>query len=351
MKNKKVWLILLVVLLSISMVACSSSKGTSSEGTSSEGTKAEYTMRIPHYLGEKHIIGQGLVELKRLIEEKSNGRIAVELYLNGELGASDEENVNLLLNGDAEMAACLNATLKQVSGVAAYDLFELPYVFNSFDEVWKIVEGPLGQELNDKFREATGCKVMGYYTNGELAILSNNGFLKSPEDMKGQNLRTANTAIWMDTTKEMGANPTPVTYSEVYTSLQQGTIDGLVTSLSLFTQDHFYEVSKYLTINKQLFPTYVTVIREDFYNSLPKDLQVVIDEACREQALYSRNLTIQKIKDSYAFLEKEGVKIYELTPEEIAVFRESVKPVIEKHTQFIGDGMYEKLVKELEAIR
>lgn len=353
MKMKKVFLMFLVAILSISMFACGSPTPaeTAPEDNGSEVTEAEYTIRIPHYLGEKHIIGMGLVELKKQIEEKSNGRIAVELYLNGEMGASDEENVNLVLQGNAEMGAFLNATLKQVSGVAGFDLLELPYVFNSADEVFAIAEGPFGQELNKEFIEATGARVMGYWTNGELAILSNDGLMKTPADMKGKNLRTAATSIWVETTAAMGANPTPVTYSEVYTSLQQGTIDGIVTSLSLFAQDHFYEVSKYLTINGQNFPSYVSVISEDFYQSLPADLQKALDEACQAQAEYSRNLTEQRIAEQATILTDNGVEIYELTPEERAVFKESVQPVVDKYKEIVGVELYERLLKELEAIR
>jgi len=281
MKMKKVFLMFLVAILSISMFACGSPTPaeTAPEDNGSEVTEAEYTIRIPHYLGEKHIIGMGLVELKKQIEEKSNGRIAVELYLNGEMGASDEENVNLVLQGNAEMGAFLNATLKQVSGVAGFDLLELPYVFNSADEVFAIAEGPFGQELNKEFIEATGARVMGYWTNGELAILSNDGLMKTPADMKGKNLRTAATSIWVETTAAMGANPTPVTYSEVYTSLQQGTIDGQENPYDTIRSGKIHEVQKYMTIWNYSYDPLILSVSGKVWNSLSDEDKAIFKEA------------------------------------------------------------------------
>ena len=140
----KISMLLLAAILLVSVAGC----GSAQEGTAPDAAEPEYTIQIPHYLGEQHIIGRGLVELKRLIEEKSDGRIEVELHLSGTLGASDEENLNLLLNGTAEMAACSPYLLTQVAGVGDYNIYEMPYLYDSPEEMFAIADGPVGQEVN-----------------------------------------------------------------------------------------------------------------------------------------------------------------------------------------------------------
>ena len=153
--KRKMSMVTLVVFLLLSLVGCA---GGGSEGTgSSSNGDAEYTMKVTHYLGEQHIIGRGLVELKSLIEEKTDGRVAVELHLSGTLGASDEENLNLLMNGTAQVAAVSPYLMTQGAGIDDFNIYELPYVFNSFDEMFAVADSELGQEINAKVAEETNA--------------------------------------------------------------------------------------------------------------------------------------------------------------------------------------------------
>ncbi len=345
---KRRTLMAVVTLLAMVLTGCG---GKSDKSVTTKAGEPEYTIKVTHYLGEQHIIGRGLVELKKLIEEKTDGRVEVELHLSGTLGASDEENLNLLMNGSAQIAAVSPYLMTQGAGIGDFNIYELPYIFHSFDEMFAVVDGPLGQEINEKVSESTNAMVMGFYSNGEIAIIDTGKAIHAPEDLHGMNLRTAEAALNIDIIDAMGGSPTPLTYSECYTALQQKTIDGVVVSVPLMYNDKLYEVCDYLTLTRQSFPGYVLLMNKKFYNDLPEDLQQAVSEACTEMVQYARNLGVTETESAAQAMADEGVKVNALTEEELDAFREAVQPVIEKYSSELSEGTYEKLMEELERIR
>ncbi|OLO36342.1 hypothetical protein BTR23_15850 [Alkalihalophilus pseudofirmus] len=348
------FLITTVLALMLVLAGCGGSSETGSSqsdngngnenGSSSEET---YTIRIPAVVNEENFVAIGFKKFQELAEEKSDGRLKVDLYLNGTLSASNEEDLQLLNDGSVEMIGMPSFVGAQAGGVDGFNIYDFPFLYDTRDDFYKVAEGPLGQELTASFEQSTGGKILGYYDIGGLSLLNSNHTIKQPSDLNGLNIRTPQSSLFMDTISVMGGNPTPITFAEVYTSLQQGTIDGLTTTLPLMYDSQFFEVSKYLTVTNHVLIPYVLVINENFFEGLPEDLQAILLEAADEMIQYSRDLVVEHEVTAIERLKEEGVEVYELTPEEFQVFSDSVQPAIEKNIDLAGADVYEKALELL----
>ncbi|WP_342431578.1 TRAP transporter substrate-binding protein [Neobacillus sp. FSL H8-0543] len=340
MKIKKVSSWALLSLLTFVLLLAGCGKSTETGGKDSEGKV--YTIRMPAVVNEENFIAIGYKKFKELVEEKSDGRLKVELFLNGTLASSNEEEFQVLRDGSAEIISFPSFIGAQVGGVDGYNIYDFPFIYGDRDKLFELAEGPLGQEIQTKLEEKNNVKVLGYYDIGSMSLLNSKHAIKKPSDLNGLTLRTPQSALFMDTISEMGGNPTPITFAEVYTSLQQGTIDGLTTTLPLMYDSQFFEVSKFATLTKQNFIPYVMTMNGDFFNKLPKDLQNVVVEASKEMVQFSRNLVVEQEVTAVKNLESEGVEIYELSPDEFEEFKKSVQPAIEKNIKLVGKEFYEK---------
>ncbi|WP_216828663.1 TRAP transporter substrate-binding protein [Alkalihalobacterium elongatum] len=354
MITKKLNLIMLITLLSLllALTACGGSSETGSsepnEGDSNGTSSAEtYTIRIPAVVNEDNFVAVGFKRFKDLAEEKSDGRLKVDLYLNGTLSASNEEDLQLLSDGSVEIIGMPSFIGAQAGGIDGFNIYDFPFLFDGREDFYKLAEGPLGQELQEQFEQATGGKILGYYDIGGLSLLNSSHTIKEPSDLNGLNIRTPQSSLFMDTVSVMGGNPTPITFAEVYTSLQQGTIDGLTTTLPLMYDSQFYEVSKYLTVTNHVLIPYVFTINNDFFEGLPEDLQSILLEAAEEMIQFSRDLVVDHEVTAIKNLKAEGVEVYELTPEEYEVFGEVVQTAIEKNIDLVGEDVYNRALELL----
>ncbi|WP_216829852.1 TRAP transporter substrate-binding protein [Alkalihalobacterium elongatum] len=362
-KLKVVWSILLVILL-LALAGCGGTTETgSSQQEDNEGqtdtndaqpndAKADdgqtYTIKLPTVVNADNFVAIGFHKFKELVEEKSKGKIEVEIYLGGTLSASDEENLQLLQDGTAQVIGAGPFIPAQIAGVKGFNIYDFPFLFEDRKQLFDFMEGPIGEELKVEFEEATGTKILGYYDIGSLSILNSSHPLTEPDDLKGLNIRTPQASVLMDTISVMGGNPTPITFAEVYTSLQQGTIDGLTTTVPLMSDSQFYEVSKYLTLTKHVLFPYILFINNDFYESLPADLQEVVLESADGMVQFARDLAIEQEEAALENMKAKGVEIHELTPEQLERFREAVKPAIENNIDLLGEDFYNRALEELK---
>jgi TRAP-type transport system periplasmic protein len=347
MKIKKIssWALLSILTMVLLLAGCGKSTETGTGENDSEGKV--YTIRMPAVVNEENFIAIGYKKFKDLVEEKSDGKLKVELYLNGTLASSNEEEFQVLRDGSAEIISFPSFIGAQVGGVEGYNIYDFPFIYEDRDKLYELAEGPLGQEIQTKLEEKNNVKVLGYYDIGSMSLLNSKRTIKKPSDLNGLTLRTPQSALFMDTIAEMGGNPTPITFAEVYTSLQQGTIDGLTTTLPLMYDSQFFEVSKFATLTKQNFIPYVMTMNGDFFKKLPEDLQNIVVEASKEMIQFSRDLVVEQEVTAVKNLESAGVEIYELSPDEFEEFKKSVQPAIEKNIKLVGKEFYEKTLEFL----
>lgn len=354
------WLftLLLIVLLLI-LVACGNSSlssntdsGSSNNESSNDNSAANsdevYTVKISTVVNETNFIATGYNKFKEILEEKSEGRIQVDIYLNGTLAGSNEEELQFVSEGSIEMVAIPSFIGATIGGVKGFNIYDFPFIYGGErDNIYKIMYGPIGQEIQEEFEQNNNVKVLGYYDIGSMSLMNSKREVIKPEDLKGLNIRAPESPLFSDTIAEMGANPTPITFAEVYTSLQQGAIDGLTTTVQLMYDSQFYEVSKYVTLTRHHFVPYVFMVNKDFYDNLPEDLQNIVQESADEFVQFARELVEEHEFVAIEKLTEEGVQVYDLSEEELQEYINAVQPAIDKNIDLAGEEIYQRVINEL----
>jgi C4-dicarboxylate-binding protein DctP len=334
---KKLFGILLIGLFILSACGRPDSGGTASENEESGGET--FTIRLAHLVPEEqssHIVAEAF---KEKLEKESDGRLKVELYPNGQLYGSDREAIEAVQLGNVEM------TIPAVAAMASFNekfqVFDLPFLFDNNEAAYKALDGELGQELMADL-ENNGIKGLVFGENGFRHVSNNEGPIEKPEDMKGLKMRTLESPLHTDTFNAFGANASPFAFGELYTALQQGTYDAMDCPISLYYTNKFYEVQDYLTLTGHVYAATALLVNNDFYNSLPEDLQSLIMEASEEFRTEQRELAQQQDAEFMEQLEAEGMQINDLTDEQRAAFREAAQPVYDKYEEQIGKDLIDQ---------
>ena len=328
MKN---WLCAAAVLLVAFLSGCGPEKLTSS------GEKI-YTLRVAYLPPEEQSTHAAALDFEKSIEEKSAGRIDVQLYPNGVLFGSDREAIEAVQLGNVEMA------IPAMPAIAGFNkkfmVFDLPFLFQSKESAYKALDGDLGDFLL-KDLEKNGLKGLSYGENGYRHLSNNRRPVTKPEDMDGIKMRTLENPLHTETFKTFGANAAPFAFGELYTALQQNTFDAMECPISIYSTNKFYEVQKYLTLSGHVYTATLLVANERFYNSLPADLQQIIDEASTDFRDQQRNLAEEQDEESLEQIKKGGMIVNELTEEQREEFKKAAAPVYKKYVPLIGKDLVE----------
>lgn len=341
MRKKYEFLILIIALLSTFCL------------TGCGGDDAEtYEMKIAHLCVESDSMHQGALYLEEILEEKSEGRIAVEIFPNKQLSSSDQEMIEACRNGSVEMAITTSFYVASTSTELKHlNIFDYPYLFETSEELYAFCNSELGKSLDQEVLElSNGLKTYGIYTPAWYKIGTVDKPVDSLDDLAGQKIRSTGSDISMATLRAFGANPTLVNYGEVYTALQQGTIDGNATAVNLMLTEKYYEVMPNITVTNQMPHILCPAINVGWYESLPADLQAIVDECMTEYIQWIRDYGVQVEEDSLAELENVANVIY-LDDAEKAKFIEAAKPVWEECADVAGAEYLEEVIAFLEDYR
>ncbi|MFP8782639.1 TRAP transporter substrate-binding protein [Planococcus plakortidis] len=326
----------LIVLIILMLSACGRPSDSSSQQESGEDT---YTIRIGYLVPEEHSAHIQALEFKEKLETESDGRLNVELYPNGQLYGSDREAIEAVQLGNLEM------TIPAVAPLASFNekflVFDLPFLFDDYDAAYNALDGDLGQELLASLEE-NDLKGLAFGENGFRHVSNNEGPIESPEDMEGLKIRTLENPLHTDTFEAFGANASPFAFGELYTALQQGTYDAMECPISLYYTNKFYEVQDYLTLTGHVYAAAILLANNDFFNSLPDDLQTLVMEASEEFRDKQRELAQEQDVEFMEQLEAEGMQINDLTTEQRDEFRQAAQPVYEKYEEQIGKDLIDR---------
>ena len=290
----------------------------------------EYTIKVAYIGSDSHPTMRAMKEyFVKPIEEGSQGRIKVELYPNAQLGGDREISEGVQM-GTIQMAIPASAPL------AGFDkrvqVLELPYLFTTKQAAFEAADGILGEKLNS-YLAAKGMLILGFQENGFRHVTNNRGPVKAPADLKGIKIRTMENPIHLAFFKAVGANPTPMSWGELYTALQQGTVDAQENPYAMIVDGKFYEVQKYVSETGHVFSFEVLIANKKFMDNLPADLNALVVKSAREATLKQREYMDE---EEAAFKEEViqgGMTANSLTPEEKQPFvdaAEKVYPMFEK---------------------
>ena len=222
-------------------------------------------------------------------------------------------------NGDIDIAVSSTSSLSTL--YKDYYLYDTPYLFLNKEEVYDV--GFTGETATKMLEgvEKVGLKHMAMWENGFRNYTNNAHPIESPADCKGQKIRTMENPIHMKAWKEIGANPTPMAFSELFTAMQQGTVDGEENPIGIISSNRFYEVQKYISLTQHVYTPYVVVMNPDKYDTLTKEQQEIVDRAMKEATQFQLEQSAKDEEEGIKIMEDYGCEVNELTDEQKMEFQ------------------------------
>lgn len=263
-----------------------------------------------------HTIAAKTVMAKK-VAEKTGGKFIINVQNNGVLG-SDSETVEAASMGTMYMTGPAAATLATID--LNWYILDIPYVFTSAQQAREALDGELGEFLSSSLEKSAGLMCLGFGESGMRALSNNKREIRTVSDLKNMKIRTIENKYHLATFTAMGANPTPMAFSEVYTALQTGQIDGQDNAVSITYTNKFYEVQKYFTRLDHLFNVNCYLVNAEWFHSLPASYQTILRDAVREAVKEQRRLVdANEIKQLEA-MQNAGCVVTELNPDEKDAF-------------------------------
>ena len=293
-------------------------------------------IKFSHVVATDTPKGKAADYFAKLAEERTKGRVKVEVYPNSTL-YKDKEEVEALQLGAVQMLAPSLAKFGPL-GVKEFEVFDLPYIFDDYDQLHKVTEGPVGQALLKKL-ESKGVLGLAYWDNG-LKVMSANKPLRETRDFRGLKMRIQSSKVLDAQMRALGANPQTMAFSEVYQALQTGVVDGTENPPSnLYTQKMF-EVQKYVTLSDHGYLGYAVIVNKDFWEGLPPDVRTTLEGAMKDATKFANDIALKENQDAMAKVKESGKsEIITLTPEEKKAWK---KVLVKVHRQ-----MEDRIGKEL----
>jgi len=284
--------------------------------------------------------GQAAEYFKKLAEERTKGAVKVEVYPNSQL-YKDKEEVEALQLGSVQMLAPSLAKFGPM-GAKEFELFDLPYIFDGYDTLHKITEGPVGKKLFGLL-DSKGILGLAYWDNG-FKVMSANTEIRTPDKMKGLKLRIQSSKILDAQMRQLKSIPQVMAFSEVYQALQTGVVDGTENPPSNLYTQKMHEVQKYVATTNHGYLGYAVIVNKKFWESLPADIRTILEGAMAEATKYANDIAKQKNDNDLAAVKASGKsEILELTAEERAVWKKALVPVHEQMADRIGKDLIQEV--------
>lgn len=288
--------------------------------------------------------GMGADYFKKLAEERTKGRVKVEVYPNSQL-YKDKEELEALQLGAVQMLAPSLAKFGPL-GVKEFELFDLPYIFDDYTELHKITQGPIGQQLMNKL-DSKGILGLAYWDNG-FKQMSANKALRKPDDFKGMKMRVQQGSRVLESEmRALGANPQGLAFGEVYQALQTGVVDGTENPVSNFYTQKMHEVQKFMTMSDHGYLGYAVIVNKKFWDGLPADIRTTLEGAMKDATKYANDIAKKENDDSLETVKKSGkTQVITLTPQEKAEWKKALAKVHAEMESRIGKDLIGAVYKE-----
>ncbi|MBE1555617.1 DctP family TRAP transporter solute-binding subunit [Sporosarcina limicola] len=299
-------------------------------------------IRFSHVVGEETPKGLAARKFAQLVKERSGGYVEVQVFPNGFL-YKDGEEMEALSNGDVQMIA--PATSKVTSLIPEWSVIDLPFAFNSIEEVHDYLAGPVGQELVSKF-DSQGLLMLGMWDNGFKQLSNRDYLIRYPEDLQQLKMRIMPSDIIDKQFSIAGAVPMKIDFNVVFQHLENGDIDGQENTLSNITSKNLHLLQNYLTVSNHGYLGYTLLMNKQFWDELPEDVQVLITDTLVEVNEWEWE-TARKLNDE-KLMELEDchcIDIYHLTSEERQVWEEAFQPVYNYYIKRFGAKYVKSLPK------
>ncbi len=320
---KRLFSVFLAAILLISLVACGGNNSGSSavqpsqqpqDGTNagnpapSNATPANgtITFKVGHDAAETVPVAIGLAEFKRLVEERSNGQIVIEIYNNGTLGSASDYVVNCQL-GTLDMGTVNQSVVS--SFIPDLPAVDIPYIIESYEHADRVFLGDVGKHYAEEVREIMDIELIGIWEVGFRNLTNNKQPVNSVADVAGLRIRTMDNPVHQALWKGLGADPVPMAWGEAYTAMQQGAIDGQENPYSVILGNNVAEVNKHLAVTEHVYSSQFILMSRNAWNMLTEEQQKIIMDSCYEAGLYQRENQRMQAEEGLAKLKELGMEV------------------------------------------
>ena len=303
-------------------------------------------IKFSHVVAADTPKGNAAIFFKKLAEERTKGRVKVEVYPNSSL-YKDKEEMEALQLGAVQMLAPSLAKFGPL-GVKEFEVFDVPFLFDGYADLHKVTEGPIGRGLLKKL-DAKGISGLAFWDNG-FKVMSANKPLKTVADFKGLKMRIQSSKVLDQQMRDLGAIPQVMAFSEVYQALQTGVVDGTENPPSNLYTQKMHEVQKYVTLSDHGYLGYAVIVNKKFWDGLPADIRTILEGAMKDATAYANEIAKKENADALEAVRKSGkTQIITLTADEKGAWKKALSGVRREQEARIGKETLDAIAKATDA--
>ncbi|MFI5337981.1 MAG: TRAP transporter substrate-binding protein [Opitutales bacterium] len=309
-----------------------------------ESAAEPIVIKFSHVVAADTPKGKAAIKFRDLAEAATGGRVKVEVYANSAL-YKDKEEMEALQIGAVQMLAPSLSKFGPL-GAREFEVFDLPYLFDSYASLHKITYGSVGQWLFKKL-EPKGLYGLAYWDNG-FKVMSANRPLHLPADFKGLKMRIQSSKVSDAQMRALGAIPQVLAFSEVYQALQTGVVDGTENPPSNLYTQKMYEVQKHVTVSNHGYLGYAVIVNKKFWDGLPADIRAQLEQAMKAATEYGNAIAAKENDDALEAVRKSGKsEIYTLTPAETTAWKKALIGVHRETQGRFGKDLLDMVYREI----
>lgn len=328
MKLKRLAALVLSLAMALSLAACGGDSGQSTDDTGT-GDGETIVLRASSSTAPDHPYNLGLEHFAELVSERTNGAVEIDIFPNSALG-DERANIEDLQMGTLDIAVSSTGPLGNF--VSDFLILDLPFLFKDYDHAHAVLDGEIGQNLLAKLDDI-GVVGGAFWENGFREMTNSKHPINTVEDCAGLKLRCQENQVQMDAFSALGMDPTPMAWSEVFTALQQGTVDGQENPIAVIYSNKVYEAQDYLAMTNHVYSPAAILFSKTVLEGLPEEYQTVLLEAAQESADFERAACEDNEAAQIAEMEAAGLQV---TYPDTAAFQEAVAPVYEMYAEQFG---------------
>jgi C4-dicarboxylate-binding protein DctP len=289
--------------------------------------------------------GKAAEYFKKIAEERTQGKVVIDVYPNSQL-FKDKEELEALQLGSVQMLAPATSKFGPM-GIKEFEIFELPYIFDEYADVHKVTEGPVGKTIL-KSLESKGSLGLTFWDNG-FRCMSANKPITEPGDMRAKKMRISSSKTIDAYMRLVGAMPQVMSFGEVYQAMQTGVVDGAENSPSNFYSQKMNEVQKFFTLTDHSYSGYAVIVNKSFWEGLPQEIRATLEQAMQDTTKYNNEIAQKDNDDALTKIKASGkTEIITLTPEQKKNWKKTMMPIHQKMEEKIGKELIQAVYKATE---
>ncbi|MCE3026666.1 TRAP transporter substrate-binding protein [Salinicola sp. DM10] len=296
----------------------------------------DYNLKLGHTGAPNHHFETISTQYADLVSERTNGHVKITTYPSDSLG-KQTELVEGTMIGTNDMVLTSDAVLSNM--VPEVGVINLPFLFRDSEHVRHVLDGKIGEELAERVK-AQGAVVIGWWENGFRHVTNDKQPITRPDDLKGMKIRVPEGPVFVETFKALGANPTPIPFSELYSALQLGVVDGQENPPAHILTQKFYEVQDYVSRTGHIYLSSPVLINRTLFESMPAEYQQILLDTGREMAAKHTQLVLAQEDEQWREIAAMGMEIDDVDK---GPFVEATRPVIDKYRQVFGDDLIDRI--------